>query len=129
MTTKKKILIVEDEKDVMTFLKTIFEDNGYDTVTAENGIEGLDLAKSESPDLITLDLAMPNQSGVRTYRQYKKDPKLKKIPVIVITAVGDDMRRYFKKVPGFQEPEGFMNKPIDVKELVKMVANLLSEPK
>ena len=129
MTTKKKILIVEDEKDVMTFLKAIFEDNGYDTVTAADGREGLDMAKSESPDLITLDLAMPNQSGVRTYRQYREDSELKKIPVIIITAVGDDMRRYFKKVPGFSKPEGFMNKPIDEKALVTMVANLLSESK
>lgn len=126
MADKKKILIVEDENDVMTYLKAIFEDNGYDTVTAVDGIEGIKMAKSESPDLITLDLAMPNQSGVRTYRQYRDDENLKNIPVVVITAVGDDMRRYFKKTPGFQKPDGFMNKPIDKDVLVKMIADLLS---
>ena len=129
MTAKKKILIVEDEKDVTTFLKAILEDNGYDTVTAADGTEGISMAKTENPDLITLDLAMPNQSGVRTFREYKEDPELKKIPVIIITAVGDDMKRYFKKVPGFSKPEGFMNKPIDEKVLVTMVGNLLSEQK
>ncbi len=126
MNKKKKILIVEDEKDVTTYLKALFEDNGYDTVSAEDGLEGLNIAKSEKPDLITLDLAMPKQSGVRTYRQYNKDEELKDIPVVVITAVGDDMRRYFKKVPGFTKPDGFMNKPIDQEELVKMVGDILS---
>lgn len=127
MAARKKILIVEDEKDVLTYLKAIFEDNGYDTVIAEDGIEGLDLAKSEHPNLITLDIAMPNQSGVKTYRQFKTDPEIKEIPVIVITALGEDMRRYFKKVPGFTAPDGFMPKPIDTKKLVKMTADLLSD--
>jgi len=125
MTAKKKILIVEDELDVMKYLQAIFEDEGYDTITAEDGLKGFETAQSEKPDLITLDLAMPNQSGVRTYRQFKEDDALKETPVVVITAVGDDMEQYFKKVPGFQRPEGFMNKPIDAEELVKMVEGLL----
>ncbi len=125
MSSGKKILVVEDEKDVSTYLVTLLEDNGYETVTAEDGIKGIDVAKQEKPDLITLDIAMPNQTGVRTFRQYKEDEDLKAIPVIVITAVGDDMRRYFNKVPGFKNPEGFMNKPIDEERLIKMVEELI----
>lgn len=127
MNAKKKILVVEDEQDVSTYLTTLLQDSGYDTVLAEDGIQGLDMARSEKPDLITLDLAMPDKSGVRTFRQYREDEDLKKIPVIIITAVGDDMRNYFKKVPGFPEPEGFMSKPIDEDKLVKMVSDLLSK--
>jgi CheY-like chemotaxis protein len=126
MSAGKKILVVEDEKDVLTYLVTLLEDNGYETVTAEDGIQGMEMAKKERPDLITLDIAMPNQTGVRTYRQYRDDPELEKIPVVIITAVGDEMRRYFQKVPGFQKPDGFMNKPIDEERLINMVKDILT---
>lgn len=126
MGDQKKILIVEDEPDVMIYLNAIYEDNGYTTVQATDGIEGFNMAKSEKPDLISLDIAMPNQTGVRTYREYKQDPDLKDIPVIIITAVGDDFRRYLAKLKGFQKPEGFMNKPIDENRLLKMVADILA---
>ncbi len=127
MGDQKKILIVEDEPDVMIYLNAIYEDNGYTTVQATDGIEGFNMAKSEKPDLISLDIAMPNQTGVRTYREYKQDPDLKDIPVIIITAVGDDFRRYLAKLKGFQKPEGFMNKPIDENRLLKMVADILAD--
>ncbi|MBU0995993.1 MAG: response regulator [Proteobacteria bacterium] len=127
MSEKKKILVVDDEKDVLTYLTTLLEDNGYETVSAGDGLKGFDLAKSEKPDLITLDITMPDQSGVRTYRYYKEDEELKDIPVIIVTAIGDSMRSFLKKLAGFKEPEGFMNKPIDEAELLKMVSDLLNK--
>ncbi len=127
MSEKKKILVVEDESDVSTYLTTLFEDNGYDTITAEDGVKGLDMAKAEKPDLITLDIAMPEQSGVRTYRQYKTEPETKDIPVIIITGIGESMETYLKKLSGFADPEGFMSKPIDRDDLLKMVSDLLSK--
>ena len=125
MTDKKKILVVEDEQDVSTYLSAFFQDNGYDTVEATDGMAGLELAKSEKPDLITLDMAMPIQSGIRTYRYYKEDPQLKDIPVIIITGMGDAMQGFIKKLGGFTKPEGFMNKPIDKDALIDMVRGLL----
>lgn len=127
MNKKKKILVVDDEKDVLTYLTTLLEDNGYETISAGDGLKGFDLAKSEKPDLITLDITMPDQSGVRTYRYYKEDEELKNIPVIIVTAIGDSMRSFLKKLAGFSEPEGFMNKPIDEAELLKMVSDLLNK--
>lgn len=124
---KKKILVVEDEPDIMTYLTTLFQDNGYDTITAENGLKGLEMAKTEKPDLMTLDLAMPEQSGVRTFRLHKRDPELKDMPVIIITGVGESMETYLKKLGGFTDPDGFMSKPIDRDKLLKMVADLLSQ--
>ncbi len=126
MSEKKKILVVDDEKDVLAYLTTLLEDNGYETISAEDGKKGFDIAKSEKPDLITLDITMPDQSGVRTYRYYKEDDELKDTPVIIITAIGDEMRSFLKKLAGFPEPEGFMNKPIDAKELLKMISDLLT---
>ncbi len=127
MSKKKKILVVEDEQDVLAYLSTLFQDNGYDTVSAVDGVEALERARTEKPDLISLDIAMPDQSGLRTYRQYKKDDELKDIPVIIVTALGDSMRSFLKKLGGFPEPEGFMAKPIDKEKLLKMVADLLSK--
>ncbi len=127
MRKKKKILVVEDEQDVLTYLTTLFQDNGYDTVSAVDGVEALEIARKEKPDLISLDMAMPDQSGVRAYRLYKKDDELREIPVIIVTALGDSMRRFLKRLGGFAEPEGFMAKPIDEEKLLKMVADLLSK--
>ncbi len=125
MSNKKKILVVDDEQDVLTYLTALFQDNGYEVITAKDGVEGFDLAKAEKPDLITLDITMPDQSGVRTYRYYKGNDDLKEIPVIIVTAIGDSMRSFLKKLGGFPEPEGFMNKPIDEAELLKMTSDLL----
>ncbi|UCG79705.1 MAG: response regulator, partial [Desulfobacterales bacterium] len=122
MSKKKKILVVEDEQDVLTYLTTLFQDNGYDTVSAVDGVEAFEKARTEKPDLISLDIVMPDQSGVRTYRQYKKDDELKDIPVIIVTALGDSMRSFLKRLGGFPEPEGFMTKPIDEEKLLKMAA-------
>ncbi|MBW2489829.1 MAG: response regulator [Deltaproteobacteria bacterium] len=58
-----KILIVENEQDIIAYFETIFQDNGYDTVSAKGGMEGFERAKSEKPDLIALDITMPKQSG------------------------------------------------------------------
>ena len=127
MSERKKILVAEDEEDVLTYLTTLFQDNGYDTVSAVDGFEALERARTQKPDLISLDIAMPDQSGLRTYRQYKKDDELKDIPVIIVTALGDSIRSFLKRLGGFPEPEGFMTKPIDKEKLLKMVADLLSE--
>ena len=124
---QKKILIVDDEEDILTYLSALFQDNGFETVTAGDGETGVEQALAEKPDLITLDLAMPEQSGVKTYRTYKENSDLKDTPVIVITGVGEDMETYFKKMKNFSNPEGFINKPIDPEELLRQVNNLISD--
>jgi len=123
---RKKILIVEDELDVATYLEILFQDGGYDTIIANDGMTGYALAKQEKPDLITLDITMPVQSGFRTYSHFKKDLQLMQIPVVIITAVRDsidDLREEFKGLPG---PEGFMSKPIIPARLLQVVKQILN---
>ena len=112
MSETKKILIVDDELDVLTYFDTIFLDNGYDTVTAKDGIEGFELAKSEKPDLIVLDVAMPQQSGLKTYRQYKRHSALTNIPVIIITAVDDSFRIFLDELKEFGPRKVFLTNPL-----------------
>ena len=84
---KKEILILEDEPDVVTYLKTLLEDHGYVTDSAANGWEGMERAKAGPPDLITLDISMPEKSGIHFYREIKEDPVLAQVPVVVVTGV------------------------------------------
>jgi len=127
MSKPKKILIVDDDLDILTYFEAIFQDSGYDTVLARDGVEGFELAELEKPDLIALDITMPGQSGIRTYRQYKQHPALKDIPVIVITAVNDSFKKILNDINGLVTPEAFFNKPIDPAELLKVVKEILSE--
>ncbi len=126
MSEKKTILIVDDEQDVRTFLTSLLSDNGYATLEADNGATGVAQAREKSPDLITLDITMPEQSGVKSYRQLKDDAALAQIPVIIITAVGEPMEHFLKTRKQVPNPEGFMAKPIDQEKLLQMIADLLS---
>jgi CheY-like chemotaxis protein len=127
MHKTKKILIVDDERDVLTYFEAVFQDNGYDTVSAVDGIEGFERAKSEKPDLIVLDITMPKQSGLKTYRQYKRHPALKNIPVIIVTAVNDSFNVMLDELEEFELPKRIFNKPIDLQALLKVVSEILSD--
>jgi CheY-like chemotaxis protein len=127
----KKILIVDDEEDILAYLGTLFQNNGYQTCTASNGQEALEKTKAENPDLVTLDIVMPKKSGVRYYREMKDDPHLKKTPIIIITAItgwGYDKEGFHKFIKSSKQvppPEGFLSKPIDPDELLKLVKKYL----
>lgn len=116
----KKILIVDDEPDIITYLKTLFETEGYETVTAEDGVAGLEALKAENPDLITLDLQMPKETGTDLYRHVHRNKKYSHIPIIVISGV-----------PGrhlaIREPVAVFDKPIDPDELLKVVRETIGE--
>lgn len=126
MSHQRKILIIDDEPDLLDYLSAIFEDNGYEVVTAESGKEGFELARSALPDLITLDITMPDQTGVRTYLDIRKEPDLKDIPVVVITATVNSVQDLHELLDGNPEPEGFLTKPINMSKLLKIMENILT---
>ena len=123
---KKKILVIEDEEDTLSYLTTFFEDNGYDALAAKDGEEGLQMAKKESPDLITLDISMPEKSGIKALRELQENEATSKIPVIIVTGVSEDLRSYIDKQKHPSPPAGHISKPIDTQELLKTVQSLLS---
>lgn len=85
-----KILIIDDEPDAISFVTSILENNGFeDHISASNGVEGLELARKEKPDLILLDLMMPEKSGIIMFQELKKDPELGSIPVIIVTGAAE----------------------------------------
>lgn len=125
MSDKRKILVVDDEPDMVTWLTTIFEDNGYDTLSAENGIEAFDKARAEHPDLITLDISMDRESGLKALRNLQESNETSGIPIIIVTGVSTDLKRFIERNKKLKFPEAFLEKPIDKDELLGTVAKIL----
>jgi CheY-like chemotaxis protein len=121
----KKILIVDDEPDVVTYLATFLQDNGFTTVTASNGKEAFDQAVAEKPDLITLDITMPNESGVRAFRNLQEDDRTKNIPVIIITGVATEFKQFISSRKQVDPPTAYYEKPIDREEFLGKVKEIL----
>jgi len=110
----KKILIIDDDPNVVDYLTSFFEDSGYDTYQAMDANEGLEVAKKEKPDLITLDLDMPGDWGPRFYRKMSQEPGIKNTPVIVISGISGNEYAIGKAVAS-------LSKPFDREELLKLV--------
>jgi CheY-like chemotaxis protein len=125
MSDKRKILVVEDEADQREWIATLLADHGYKTITAENGQEGFEKASSERPDLITLDISMPEESGLRMYRDLNSDSELSSIPVIIITGVSTDLKNFLEKRKQVKAPAGFVEKPVDKNILLKTMKDIL----
>jgi CheY-like chemotaxis protein len=127
----KKIMVIDDESDVVAFLTTLLEDHGYETCPASDGEEGWEKIQKEHPDLICLDILMPKKTGVKLYGQIRKDPVLKNIPVIIITAWGPpeypgiDFKRFIHHRSKIPPPDGYLEKPIDRDALLKAVSQIL----
>ena len=123
---KKKILVIEDEDDTLSSLRTFFEVNGYEALASKDGQEGLRIAKQENPDLITLDISMPEKSGLKALRELQQDEATAKIPVIIVTGVSEDLRSFIENQKHLKPRARHINKPIDTKELLETVQSLLS---
>ena len=133
-STERNILVVDDEPDFVAYLKTIFEQAGHSVTTAFDGEEALTQLRKAPPDLVTLDVQMPRKTGVLFYRQMKSDPRLRGIPVIVITGLrrlndyaGSFIECFFQaerlKVPA---PDAYLDKPIDKARLLEAVNDQLA---
>jgi CheY-like chemotaxis protein len=122
----RTILVVEDEADVASYLIALLTDNGYRVISAVDGKEGMEKAIAERPDLITLDIAMPEESGVRMYRNLHDDPATSGIPVIVITGISHDFKRFIETRRRVPPPAGYFDKPVEAGALLAKVSELLS---
>ena len=85
MSDKKKILVIDDDKDIVIYLTTLMEDNGYDTVSAVDGVDGLAKVKAEKPDLILLDIMMPGLDGYEVAKRLKAEPRTKDIVIAMVS--------------------------------------------
>lgn len=116
----KKIMVVDDDPNIVDYLVNIFEDNGYETCSASGGSKALEIMKQEQPDLVTLDLEMPQEWGPRFYRAYTKDPNLKDTPVIIISGLSSIDYAIRKAAAAIK-------KPFDPDHVLKVVRQTLGE--
>ena len=127
MEKKAKILLVDDDIDFVEATKTILGSKPYEVIVAYEGDEGLRKAREENPNLVLLDIIMPVKDGFTAAEQFKKDPQLSKIPVIMLTSYSS--RRGETPIPvsrGLElEAEDYVEKPVSPEELLNIIEKYL----
>lgn len=119
---EQKILLVDDEQDILEFLSYNLKKEGYDVHTANNGKEAIKVAQKIHPDLIILDVMMPDADGIETCRELRAIPELKNVMIAFLTARNED----YSQIAGFEVgADDYINKPIKPRVLISRIAALL----
>lgn len=116
----KKIMVIDDDEAIVDYLVSVFEDHGYSTCRAQDGVTAYDVALSEKPDLITLDLEMPNEWGPRFYRKLTLTEEFADLPVIVISGLSGIHLAIKRAV-------ATIKKPFDPAEVIQIVRDTIGE--
>lgn len=116
----KKVLVIDDDNVVVDFLVNILKDAGYDTCVATDGRQALEIMKQEKPDLVTLDLEMPEEWGPRFFRKYQQDDELKGTPVLVISGMPS---RHLS----LKGAIGYLAKPFDPAKVVELIRDAIGQ--
>ncbi len=141
MSDAGKVLVIDDDPDILTYVSEILRDNDYEASTAGDGAAGLASARAARPDLIILDLMMPKKSGIKFLNEIRQDAALRDIPILVLSGAtevtGVDMRQYLKDRP-FRDrkekalgvspdiaPDAYLDKPVDPAVLLETVRTLV----
>jgi len=124
MTEIKTILLVDDEPDLLDSLAIRFKASGYKVLKAVDGLEALQKARTLSPDLIILDLMLPKMDGYKVARLLKFDNRYSHIPILILSARGQDLDKEMGKNAGADD---YMVKPFDSLDLISRVKRLLSQ--
>ena len=122
----KTVLVVDDDPDARDYLSTVLEDNGFTATTANDGAQAIASFEQQVPDLIALDISMPEKSGVAVYRKLREDERLKHVPVIMVTGVSEEFERFISTRRQVPPPDGYISKPVDAEEFVRKVRELLA---
>jgi Fe-S oxidoreductase/CheY-like chemotaxis protein len=119
----RTLLVADDEPDQVTFLATVFQDNGATVLEATNGDEALEIARRKKPDLLTLDLAMPGRDVGEVYEMLRKDPELADLKICVITGRPELRKLIYDR--SVKPPEGYLDKPVTEESLLRGVRKVL----
>ncbi len=122
---KKRIAIIDDEMDIVIYLTSALQDNGFDVCSATNATEGLQMIRSQRPDLVCLDILMPEETGYSLYRKIKSDKSLEGTPIIIIS--GLNIEQELSRVGSAIKPDGYVEKPIDLSLFIKKIQELTPE--
>ncbi|MBN1640543.1 MAG: response regulator [Anaerolineae bacterium] len=121
----KRILCIEDEPQMIDLIRLILEGEGYDVIGAEGGVEGLERMRAERPDLILLDLMMPEMDGGDVFHHMKEEVALQDIPVIVVTAKAAPIDKVLWV--NIAKVDGYVTKPFGPRELIESIEHVLAQ--
>jgi len=129
MNSKKKILLVDDDKDFLEGTKILLEKNNFEVATALSGKECLDKLKSFNPDLLILDIMMPERSGFEVCKELKSSLEYSKIPVLMLTALKQKLSQTSYSISqGLElEAEDYIDKPVEPAQLISRINALLKK--
>lgn len=119
-----KILVVDDDPDARDFISTVLGDEKAQIIEARDGNEALKLARIEKPDLVTLDITMPEKNGAQVYAEMREDPALKDIPVCIVSGQPELRKLIYQRI--VPPPDGYLDKPIHEDNLLMSVKKLLA---
>ena len=122
MTKPARILVVDDDPEIVTLLSTRLAKRGYKVSTASDGHVALELAKSEKPDVMLLDVMMPGKSGWEVARALKQDPETQSIKIVMVTAIGEKTNSLTSPLYG---ADAFIDKPFEFEKLEKVIGDLV----
>lgn len=122
MNTKKRILIIEDEEQMVEMLKIRLEANNYEVISTHDGKQGLEMAQKQNPDLIILDLMIPKMDGFKVCGLLKKDARYARIPIVMFTARAQESDKRMGKEVG---ADAYITKPFEPKALLEKIEELL----
>ncbi len=121
---KKRILLVEDNADAVEIMRLVMESMGYEVAVAKNGLEGVEMADSEAPDLIVMDILLPVMDGFEATSRIRKNPKTEKIPILAATALASPGDRDRCLASGC---DNYIPKPFTPRELAGAVKELVTD--
>ncbi len=127
MTDKKTILVVDDEPDFVSIVQSNLEKEGFNVQVAYDGVEGMEKVRQSPPDLIVLDVMMPEKDGYKMCSEVKSDEKYADIPILMLTAVADHVSstRYSHYNGMAMEADDYLPKPATAEEITQSVKSLL----
>jgi twitching motility two-component system response regulator PilH len=124
---EKMVLVIDDEPDITTYYSTLLGDNGWQVGVANSGDDGLAMAEQQVPDIIVLDVMMPDRGGLSTLIAFRKNQKTAKVPVILVTGIQETLTRdfgaYLKRFKHYH-PDAYIEKPIDPELLLAKLDEL-----
>jgi twitching motility two-component system response regulator PilH len=124
-----RALVIDDEPDQTTYVSTLLQDQGWETRTANSADEGLALAREEPPDVVLLDVMMPERGGLSTLIALRKDDKTRSVPVVLVTGIQDTLTHDFAAfLDRFKKhhPDAYLEKPVDREKLLKTLDDVCS---